>query len=143
MLELLLLATFKKLSAPSVSNNLTHGKKKATRNITFKTTLTSASSFSCFMYDFLLLSALLSCTMISRQFLLTFQMLEQMNEKLSTRNFSGYDRKQYICTLLRLSQTSCDFIKYFYILQNCSIPLHCHKTNFTHSAPLHSTHRRI
>lgn len=28
MLELLLLATFKKISAPSVSNNLTHGKKR-------------------------------------------------------------------------------------------------------------------
>lgn len=33
------------------------------------------------MYNFLLLSAPLSCTMISRQFLLTFQMLEQMNLK--------------------------------------------------------------
>lgn len=122
MLERLLSATFKKFTAPCVSNTLTHGKKKNTENITFETNLTSASSFSCFMYDFLLLSALLSCTMISRQFLLTFQMLEQMNEKLSTPTILQSMTENSIRTLLRFSHdftyNFCHFIDYCYILQN-------------------------
>lgn len=110
------------------------------KNITFETSLTPASSFSCFMYNFLLLSALLSCTMISRQFLLTFQMLEQMNLK-------NYPLSQGSTEAITVELPFSDFFFFcmishtiLVILQTIAIyqqsSLYCHETNLMYSTPL-------
>lgn len=57
------------------------------KKTTIENHLTRAASFSCFVYNFLLLSALLSCTIISRQLLLTFQMLEQIKNSSTFKFF--------------------------------------------------------